>query len=190
MAKRIPFIKHALAATGALWVNLGATVAMCQDSDTKSAPLLDQLATSSAETAQSIAKELRFSWRKSGSDSVDVLFQRAQNNLEQQNFRRACEHFSAAIEFAPNFAAAYLGRARCYAAQDYFGPAITDLKQALIINPNHFDALGFLGFVYERLGYRARALQAYDLVLTIHPHHDHVIKARDRLGQLHTRTKL
>jgi len=47
-----------------------------------------------------------------------------------------------------------------------------------------------LGFIYERLGYLERAQQAYDLVLTIHPHHDDVIKARDRLGQLRTRTKL
>jgi len=190
MAKRRYLIKHALAATGALWFSLGATVVMCQASDTKIDPLLDQLAKSSAETAQSIAKELRFLWRKSGSDAVDVVYQRAQNNLEQQNFTRACEHFSAAIEFAPDFVAAYLGRARCYAAQDYFGPAIADLKQALIINPNHFDALAFLGFIYERLGYLERAQQAYDLVLTIHPHHDDVIKARDRLGQLRTRTKL
>ena len=118
MAKRRYLIKHALAATGALWISLGATVVMCQASDTKIPTLLDQLAISSPEAAQSIAKELRFLWRKSGSDAVDVLYQRAQDTLEQQNFTRACEHFSAAIEFAPDFAAAYLGRARCYAAQD------------------------------------------------------------------------
>lgn len=190
MAKRRYLFKHAFAAIGALMISLGASVALCQASDTKIPPLLKQLAQSSPENAHSIAKELRFLWRKSGSNTVDVLYQRAQDSLEQQEFLRACDHFSAALDFAPDFAAAYLGRARCYAAQDYFGPAIADLKQALIANPGHFDALAFLGFLYERLGYIERAQEVYDRVLTIHPHHDDVIKALGRLGQSRARSRL
>ena len=62
-------------------------------------------------------------------------------------------------------------------------PALSDLEHALSLDPQNFEALTGLGVILEKLEAPELALRAYDEVLAIHPHLEHVINARSRVAE-------
>ena len=62
------------------------------------------------------------------------------------------------------------------------GPAIDDLRQALVLNPRHFGALLGFGYMLEELGREDEALEVYRQVQAIHPMSPDVGMAIDRLA--------
>jgi tetratricopeptide (TPR) repeat protein len=111
--------------------------------------LFRQLSTAeTADAATLIQNEIFIEWSKSGSASVDLLLQRGQDAIEAGDPVLAAEHFTAAIDHAPDFAEAYHGRATAYYMSGRIGPALDDLRQTLILNPRHFGAMR--GFAHAR----------------------------------------
>ena len=62
-----------------------------------------------------------------------------------------------------------------------YGPAVADLERALALNPNDYDAIYALGSVLELFRLPERAYQTYLRAMAIHPHHEEVITALERL---------
>ncbi|MCM2561392.1 tetratricopeptide repeat protein [Lutimaribacter sp. EGI FJ00015] len=170
-------LKHILAAS-VLMVTFSLPV-FAQEADL--APLYERLKNAEQVDSKSITREIRMKWAQSGSDSMDLLLQRGKDALERGEHDAAIEHFSAVIDHAPNFAEAYHGRAQAYFAEDMAGPALADLEQALLINPQHFDALYGLATVLEQVNQPELAYDTYALVLALHPHYDKAKAARARL---------
>ena len=143
--------------------------------------LLDQLRGATPEDSKRIARQLTREWAKSGSAAMDLLLKRGNDALKGKDMAAAIEHFSAAIDHAPDFAEAYVGRAVAYYHSNKYGPAVADLEQALALNPNHYGAIRGLGAVFESIGRPKRAYEAYQQVLDIHPHDPEVLEAVKRL---------
>lgn len=145
------------------------------------AALLAALATSDPAEALKIDRQLQALWRKSGSASMDLLLKRGRDALEVENFSVAIEHLTALTDHAPNFAEGWHARASAFFNANRYGMAIDDLSRALSLNPNNYNAIFGLGAILETLGYTDEAYDAYEHAQSIHPHHEEVSNALERL---------
>ena len=143
--------------------------------------LFDKLAEAEPEEAGRIEGQIAAQWSKSGSAAMDLLLRRGEDALEAGDFKLAAEHFTAAIDHAPDFAEAYNGRATAYYLQGLIGPSLDDLRRTLDLNPRHFAAMRGLAILLEELGRPEDALEVYGEIRALHPHLDGVEAAMDRL---------
>jgi len=144
--------------------------------------LLTRLRDAAPDDAPAVERELQALWSKSGSPSMDLLLRRGRDAMERREWRQAIEHLTALTDHAPEFAEGWSERARAFFHADLFGPAVADLERALALNPNDYNAIFGLGQVFEHFGDPKRAHAAYKRAKAIHPHHEEVTKALDRLS--------
>lgn len=149
---------------------------------TDAAALLAALATSGPDAARGIDRQLQALWDRSGSASMDLLLKRGRDAMEVGQIATAIEHFTALTDHAPDFAEGWHARASAYYAADLHGPALADLERALSLNPHNYNAIFGLGSILETFDEPELAHRAYLRVLAIHPHHEEVGKALERLG--------
>ncbi len=145
------------------------------------ATLLDELADPQQERWMRIERQILREWGQSGSATIDYLVQRGQEALQAGQAETAISHFSAVIDYAPDFAEAWNGRATAYFLANRLGQSLSDIEQVLRLNPHHFGALAGLGQIMEQLERDQDALRAYRASLAIHPHQQGVIDAMRRL---------
>lgn len=143
--------------------------------------LLSKLAHASAEQAPGLDRQLQALWNKSGSPAMDLLLKRGRDALETGDTQAAIEHLTALTDHAPAFATGWYLRASAYFEAGLYGPAISDLQHALTLNPNNYNAIFGLGTILEAFGDRKRAYEAYARARALHPHHEDIIRAMDRL---------
>ena len=143
--------------------------------------LLEQLAEADQIESMRIARQLDALWSKSGSASIDLLLKRGKDALQAQDTAAAIEHLTALTDHAPDFAEGWHVRASAYFAADLYGPAMADLERALALNPSNYNALFGLGSILEIFGDKERAYEVYLRVQAIHPHHEQVATALERL---------
>lgn len=162
MKPRFPLIKPVVTAILAFGLS---SAAFAGDLDS----LFAQLAESDAQSAPYLADEIRAKWSASGSAAVDLLLQRGQEAMEFQDFEAAIGHLTACIDHAPEFTQAYQDRAVAYWQAGYVGPAVADLRQVLLAEPRHFDAMMVLAMIQEQLGRTDQALALWDEVARVLP---------------------
>ena len=131
--------------------------------------LYNALAHAKPSTAPGIERDIIRLWKLSGSESIDLLYKKGDEAFEAQDFKVAVQHFSAVVEFAPDFAMGWYGRSRAYVNLGYDGPALADLEQALALDPKNFFAILELGQLFQRFRRLDLALKAYDQALMVHP---------------------
>lgn len=152
---------------------------------TREADLLRQLAEAQdPHAAALIESELKSLWSRSGSAAIDLLWRRGQDALEAGDPDAAIEHFTAAIDWAPDFAEAYVGRAAAYYLTGRAGPALGDLRQALGLNPSQWEAMGGLAVFLEEMGEREDALEVWSRVHEMNPQNPAAAASVDRLRLL------
>jgi tetratricopeptide (TPR) repeat protein len=150
----------------------------------RQAELMEQLRT--AETpraAELILREIVAEWSRSGSATVDLLLQRGTEALEAGDWAAAVDHLTAAIDHAPDFAEAYHDRATAYYQLGEIGPALDDLRQTLVLNPDHFGALQGFAVILGELGREDEALEVFARVLDLNPHAPDVADVIERLSR-------
>lgn len=182
MGSRAPAFKSAVAAFLAALFLAPPLAAQGAGAD-READLLRQL--SEAEdphAAQMIEGELRGLWGRSGSASVDLLLRRGQEALEAGRPDEAIEHLTAAIDWAPGFAEPYVGRASAFYLTNRVGPAIDDLRQALVLNPDNWEALMGFAIILEEVGREEDALELWSRVHDMHPQNPEAKASMDRLA--------
>jgi len=150
---------------------------------TKLDDLFEQLQADDERDYDLIEQKIWREWRKSGSDSVDFLLERGMKAMDDENFKTAVEHFTAAIDHAPEFAEAWNMRATAFFMMDELGLSVSDIQQTLRLNPRHFGALGGFGMILERTERPKQAQEVYNRLLEVHPHDEAALKAADRLKQ-------
>jgi tetratricopeptide (TPR) repeat protein len=122
-----------------------------------------------AEAAQYVEIRIWSLLFASGSDTVDLLMQRARMAVEGKDAGLAADLLDEVVEIAPDYAEGWNRRATIrFMAQDYAG-AIADLGQALSREPRHFAAWTGLGVVLQMVGQDKRALDAFRKALEINP---------------------
>lgn len=175
-------IVAAIAAIALFCLQFVASPAGAQQADLDDeTALLAALAEADADEARRLDRQLQALWDKSGSASMDLLLKRGRDALEVQDPRKAIEHLTALTDHAPDFAEGWHTRASAFFALDLMGPAVADLERALALNPNNYNAIYGLGSVLEMFGDESRAYEAYSRAQAIHPHHEEVTKALERL---------
>lgn len=145
--------------------------------------LFDALLAADVANHEAIADQIRDRWSKSGSAALDLLYRRGGEAMETGEPNIAIEHFTALVDHAPDFAEGYHARASAYFAAGLIGPAIDDLRQTLVMVPNHFEAMFGLGNIMEGLERPEDALEVYQTILGIYPLNQNAIDAISRLEE-------
>src|SRR5688500_18047376 len=107
--------------------------------DTVLADLYALLADSEDEmAAKSVADNIERVWLHSGSPTVDVLFGRAMQAVQQKDYDRALRFLDHVVEQAPDFTEGWNRRAYVHFQLSNVGLAVGDLRRALALDPSHF----------------------------------------------------
>jgi tetratricopeptide (TPR) repeat protein len=146
------------------------------------AQLYEQLGkVADAEAAAPIMEAIQRIWRLSGSDTVDLLMARAERFAKEGDLDLAQKIIDAAVDMAPDQAEAWDLRAKINFLKKDYDAAIADLKRALDRDPKHYDAMNDLGVVYEAMGSKKEALEAYRKALAVNPYLSEPKRAVDEL---------
>ncbi len=146
--------------------------------------LFEQLQAPEPANIERLERKIWREWRRSGSDAVDFLLERGMDSMDGGDFKTAVEHFTAAIDHAPDFAEGYNMRATAYFNLKRYGPSVADIQETLRLNPRHFGALGGFGMILEDTQRPKQAMDVYKQLLKVHPHNESALKAVARLSEL------
>lgn len=159
-----------------------SSTCLAQQADSRDeGELLQQLAQSTPDQAIALDRQLQALWAQSGSASADLLLERGREALDDGDVSAALEHLTALTDHAPDFAEGWHLRASAFFGIERFGMAAADLEHALTLNPNNYEAIYGLGLIFEIIGQPDKAYEAYSRALAIHPHHEEVTNAVNRL---------
>ena len=134
-----------------------------------------------AADALPIAEAIEQIWRISGSDTIDLLLDRADNFVKGADLDMAAQVLDSVVELAPEDAEGWHQRAMVHFMQQDYQAALADWKRGLVIDPRHYKALNGLGLVLEELGDKKGALEAFRKALKVNPFLD---SARQRIEEL------
>ena len=159
-----------------IWIVFASTTSLfAQEVDVEA--LLLELADPATENWQAVERKIRNEWSRSGSAAMDLLYQRGEKALEDQDYTKAMEHFTALTDHAPDFAEGWNARATVLFHQENYGPAMDDLSKALSLNPNHFGAMTGLAVILGSVGMKKESLEIWRMVFAIHPHRPETLEA-------------
>lgn len=150
----------------------------------KVAALLEKLAEPGREDWRSLEQALGFEWARSGSAAMDLLYSRAMEAMGRDDLRAAADHLGALTDHAPDFAEGWHARGALHFRMGLPGLAISDLGQALRLNPDNFMALVGLALILEELDRPKEALGAWRAAARISPNRPDAQEAIARLDPL------
>jgi len=144
--------------------------------------LYDQLKQApSEEAAQLVAKAIERMWRQSGSDTADVITERAAIAIQAKNFDLALQLLSALVEIAPDYAEGWNQLATVHFMKEDYEKAMRGLRQVLKLEPRHFKAIEGLALILREMGDKKAALRATRRALTVYPHLKSAQQAEEEL---------
>ena len=150
-------------------------------------PILDELferlaASKDEEETNGIAGAIERVFQRSGSDTADLLLNRAQTAMHRKENKTAVEVLDKLVEIEPDWAEAWTQRATARFMDGDRAGAVEDLGQALAREPRHFGALSGLASVLYAMGFEKRALEVFRRSLAVRPHQGDVQKMIDKLA--------
>jgi tetratricopeptide (TPR) repeat protein len=109
-------------------------------------------------------------WHRSGDSKLDSVLRQGIEAMERQQLDQAEALFTRLVQIAPGFAEAWNKRATVrFLAKDYHA-SITDCRETLARNPNHFGALSGQGLCHLALEQYKEAADCFRRTLVVHPH--------------------
>lgn len=134
-----------------------------------------------AEAAKALANQIEQRFEKSGSDTADLMLQRAKLAIESKNLDTALDLIDFVVTLKPDWAEAYHRRAIIHFILKDEESAMRDIRLALAYEPRHFHALAGLGRLLQMMGQKKGAYQVYQRTLDVHPHFPDIAPALERL---------
>lgn len=136
-------------------------------------PLFKELGhQSSPNSAKRTSKLIWQKWTKSGSDTIDLLMERASIAMRKKRFGVALDILDQVVTLAPDYVEGWNRRATLYYSMKQFGRSISDIEQVLALEPRHFGAIMGLAMILKGLGKDKKALETFYKVLEIYPAHE------------------
>jgi tetratricopeptide (TPR) repeat protein len=135
------------------------------------------------EAAKAVAQQIEQRFEKSGSDTADLLLQRAKQATESKNFDLALDLLDFVVTLKPDWSEAYHRRAIVHFLLKDEESAMRDIRQSLAYEPRHFHALAGLGQLFQLMGQRKQAYQVYRRTLDVYPQFPDLGKIMERLKQ-------
>jgi tetratricopeptide (TPR) repeat protein len=146
--------------------------------------LYDRLAKAQSDKeAQNLGVAIERAELQSGSDTADLLMDRALTALQASKPDKAIKLLSAIIHLRPTYAEAWNKRATAYYLKKDYRRSIADIAQTLSRNPREYGAWSGLGMMLVDLGDKKHAYEAFQKALAINPR---LQGAREAVDQLKT----
>jgi tetratricopeptide (TPR) repeat protein len=124
---------------------------------------------------------LMHSYAQSGSDTGDLLLQRARRATGAEEYSDALKILDATIALLPDWAEGWNARATVRYLDDDYDGSMADIAQTLKREPRHVGALMGMATILEARGKREEALQVYERAQAIAPHWRNVEEPIERL---------
>jgi tetratricopeptide (TPR) repeat protein len=137
-------------------------------------------ATDADETAGLIGL-LMHSYAQSGSDTGDLLLQRARKAIGEEEYADALKILDATIALLPDWAEGWNARATARYLDDDYDGSMADIAQTLKREPRHLGALMGMATILEARGKREQALEVFERAQAIAPHWRNVEEPIERL---------
>ena len=135
------------------------------------ASLYDQLKAAESEAgSELIVAAIEKVWSQSGSDTANVLMERAGLAIKARNYELATSLLQALTEVEPRYAEGWNQLATIYFLREDYENAMQQLKRVLALEPHHFKAIEGLSIILRETGRKKAALKATRQVLSIYPH--------------------
>ena len=154
---------------------LAAGPALAQDRPEARKPQLDELfaalkAAPTEAAAAEVEARIRQAWQQASARRPCAAAQAGRRRPRGRRCRDALDTIDDALVLAPDYAEAWLARARAtFAAGDY-AAAIRDIEATLAREPRHFGAWRLLSRIAEARGDWKGALAAWRKMLELAPH--------------------
>ncbi|MBX2804329.1 MAG: tetratricopeptide repeat protein [Hyphomicrobiales bacterium] len=134
-----------------------------------------------AANAEVIVSAIDRVWAQSGSDTTDLLMQRAQIALQTKDYDLAIDLLTSISELDPRFVAGWSQLATVYYLKDRYREAMIGLRRVLTLDPNHYKAIEGVGIILRETGKKKSALAVMRRALEIHPFLETARKAAEEL---------
>ena len=122
-------------------------------------------------------------WSESGSHTVDLLFTRGVQAMNQKEFDTALAMLNSVVEIDPIFSEGWNARATLHYIMGNYENSIRDIDRTLALEPRHWGALSGLGMIYQDTKREEEAIEAYRRALAANPHLPGAKNAIDYLTQ-------
>ena len=152
-----------------------------QTPQTRLDALYEKLHTSpSAQEAAPIIRAIESEWQQKGGAAAGLLSERAMMLASRGQLDEAIIMMDQVVLLQPHFADGWQRRARLHAQQSRSTQTMLDVREALRLEPRHYNAWAALGHLLETDD-PYRALQAYRRALGINPHLPNVTERMKKL---------
>ncbi len=132
--------------------------------------------------AKRIAAAVQALWRRTGSDTIDLLLTRSTQAQRQSKIDVAIKLMDEVVSLRPDFAEGWNRRATLHFVAKDYDAAMLDIRETLAREPRHFGAWLGLGRILEDADLDVKALAAYRRVLEIYPQIEGLKKRVDDLA--------
>ena len=121
------------------------------------------------DQAAAIANQIKLEWAQSGSATVDLLMQWADQAVADKRNPAAFDFLDQIIALKPDYAEGWNRRATLnYALGDY-RKSMADIEQVLKLEPRHFGALAGMAAILSENGKDQQTLEVWQRFLAIYP---------------------
>jgi len=157
------------------------------DSPTPAEPGVEQLFVllkdaKTSQDAKGVAGRIAKVWLTSGSDTVDLLMERALIAVHAENYALALDLLDAVVLLKPDYTEGWNKRATVHFLRKDYGRSLADIHETLLREPRHFGAINGLAVILETLDDDAHALSAYRRLVEIYPLHEGARKGIKKLA--------
>ena len=151
------------------------------------ANIYDRLAASKDEDeTQGLIRLLFAAYSESGSDTGDLLLERARKAMSAKDFDAAGKILDAAVSILPDWAEGWNARATLRWLDDDYDGSMADIAETLKREPRHVGALSGMAMILAARNRKEDALKVYEHILAIAPHWK---SAEDAANKLKTSVK-
>ena len=138
-------------------------------------------ASKDADETAGIITLLLHSYSESGSDTGDLLLQRARHAIGVEQYPDALKILDQTVALLPDWAEGWNARATARYLDDDYNGSMADIAQTLKREPRHLGALMGMAAILEARGKKEDALKVYERALAIAPHWRNAREAADKL---------
>jgi tetratricopeptide (TPR) repeat protein len=121
------------------------------------------------EQAAAVADRIWEIWRDSGSATVNLLMQWADDAASEKKYPAALDFLDQVITLLPDYAEGWNKRATLHFNMNAYRKSMADINEVLKREPRHFGALAGMAMILEQAGHDADALAAWEKMLDIYP---------------------
>lgn len=146
------------------------------------ADLYAQLAAAETEEdANKLSESIERLWRLSGSDTVNLLINRAAKVTTEKRAELAEKLLDRAVALAPDYTEGFSQRAFFHYSQSNMTAALGDLRRVLALDPNHYKAMEGIVQIWRDTGNKKGAYEVLKQLLDVHPFAPGAKQAYDEL---------